>query len=567
MAKRKLFINILLGVALLMVPLIALSRWGADELDYSQFSRERARASIADLKNQGLYYIQQEHSDSALACFALVESRIDDRLSRRDYELALDVLNNTGYIYQYLLHDYPQAYSYYTRALELCKKVDYKKLQPCLYLNIGNLYENFEEYSTAHDHYKTAIDLAYEYRRDEIMSITINNLMMDKLRKGFDQTSDSAIMMYQRANIPDTISLSRYTRNLVNGCEALRNGDYDKALQIFALARTDVDTEYRPRVYVTDCTLAMAVTYHMQGNTQKAIDCINEAFENLGGKEDDDIRIDLYQLLIDYYKQLGQADKVKEAEYMYYSIYHDLFSARTAAQVHDMKARQQIEAQNAATREMVRRHRTVVTISIIVGVGLIVIIILLWSLYRKGQRQKQLIENLYHRALAEAKGTEVINATQEDKVAQENKKNQDNQEHKNSDANEASEACVPSASAEVDTELSQLYGRILATLNANAEIYDPGFTVTRLAELLDVHPRRVSQAINDIGGKNFATLLAEYRVREACRRIADQAQYGRYTIGAIAEGVGFQSRTNFSSVFKRVTGLTPSEFQAMSRKP
>ncbi|MCC8117240.1 MAG: tetratricopeptide repeat protein, partial [Bacteroidales bacterium] len=406
MAKSKLFINILLGVVLLMVPLIGLSRMGSEELDYSKFSREHARSSIAELKAQGLYHIQQEHSDSALACFALVESRIDDRLSRRDYELALDVLNNTGYIYQYLLHDYPQAFSYYTRALELCKKIDYKLLQPCLHLNIGNLYANFEEYAIAHNHYKTAIALGAEYGNHEIMSITVNNLLMDKLRKGFDQSSDSAIMIYRQANIPDTIPLSRYTRYLLNGCEALRQGNYEKALQIFALAQTDIDTEYRPRVYVTDCFMAMAVTNHLAGNTQRAIDCLNQALEGLEGDEDDDIRIDLYQLLIDYYKQMGQADKAKEAEYMFYRIYHDLFSARTAAQVHDMKARQQIEAQNATTREMVRRHRTVVTISIIVGVGLMVIILLLWSLYRKGQRQKQLIENLYNRALAEAKGIE-----------------------------------------------------------------------------------------------------------------------------------------------------------------
>lgn len=37
--------------------------------------------------------------------------------------------------------------------------------------------------------------------------------------------------------------------------------------------------------------------------------------------------------------------------------------------------------------------------------------------------------------------------------------------------------------------------------------------------------------------------------------------YSNVTIQAIANDVGFKSRTNFASVFKKQTGLSPNEYQ------
>ena len=72
--------------------------------------------------------------------------------------------------------------------------------------------------------------------------------------------------------------------------------------------------------------------------------------------------------------------------------------------------------------------------------------------------------------------------------------------------------------------------------------------------------------INGLKGKNFNVLLGEYRVKEACRRLADDETYGNFSIEGIASGLGFKSRSNFVNVFKKVTGLTPSEFHKMSKK-
>ncbi|MBO6288433.1 MAG: AraC family transcriptional regulator [Prevotella sp.] len=40
----------------------------------------------------------------------------------------------------------------------------------------------------------------------------------------------------------------------------------------------------------------------------------------------------------------------------------------------------------------------------------------------------------------------------------------------------------------------------------------------------------------------------------------DTEHYGRYSVEGISNDVGFRSRTSFTTSFKRVTGLTPTEY-------
>ena len=64
---------------------------------------------------------------------------------------------------------------------------------------------------------------------------------------------------------------------------------------------------------------------------------------------------------------------------------------------------------------------------------------------------------------------------------------------------------------------------------------------------------------------NFKQMLIEYRIKEACRRMNNVQRYGNYTVEGIAQSVGFKSRTNFAANFRRVTGLTPSSYQRMTK--
>ncbi len=60
-------------------------------------------------------------------------------------------------------------------------------------------------------------------------------------------------------------------------------------------------------------------------------------------------------------------------------------------------------------------------------------------------------------------------------------------------------------------------------------------------------------------------MLLDYRLSEACRRLSDSNAYSNQTMESIALGLGFKSRTYFSNVFKKHTGLTPAVYMKIAR--
>lgn len=84
------------------------------------------------------------------------------------------------------------------------------------------------------------------------------------------------------------------------------------------------------------------------------------------------------------------------------------------------------------------------------------------------------------------------------------------------------------------------------------------FSLPELAHELGVSVHVLSQTINDGLGKSFFELMAFYRVEEAKKLLKEQANI---KVEEIAEQVGYNSKSSFNTVFKKITGMTPSEFR------
>ena len=95
-------------------------------------------------------------------------------------------------------------------------------------------------------------------------------------------------------------------------------------------------------------------------------------------------------------------------------------------------------------------------------------------------------------------------------------------------------------------------------------VLDPEFSMSTLCTLVESNPTYVSRAIKTVYGKSLSALVSEMRIEEACRLLADE-QSDRFTVEAVATQVGFKSRSNFTAVFKKNTGLSPAEFKRTSR--
>ncbi len=88
---------------------------------------------------------------------------------------------------------------------------------------------------------------------------------------------------------------------------------------------------------------------------------------------------------------------------------------------------------------------------------------------------------------------------------------------------------------------------------------NPELTLAEVSEELHVPKHHLTQAMNTELGKNFYAYINELRVKKFMEMVVDP-KYKNYTFLAIAFECGFNSKSTFNSVFKRITGFTPSEY-------
>jgi AraC-like DNA-binding protein len=112
--------------------------------------------------------------------------------------------------------------------------------------------------------------------------------------------------------------------------------------------------------------------------------------------------------------------------------------------------------------------------------------------------------------------------------------------------------------AEPDAELARWMARLLAHMQAARPYLEPELTLGELATQLRTNTSWLSKVINSGCGQNFNDFINEYRVREAERCLRDP-QFRHYTLLAVALKAGFNSKSTFNRVFKKLRGQTPSE--------
>ena len=117
-----------------------------------------------------------------------------------------------------------------------------------------------------------------------------------------------------------------------------------------------------------------------------------------------------------------------------------------------------------------------------------------------------------------------------------------------------------------EDEKKKLLDKILTVMENVDEICSESFSGARLAELTGARYNYVSQVINENYGCNFNNFLNKFRIKEACRRLADDENYGNYTIDTISNSLGFKSRTTLTTSFKKIVGLTPSQYRNIAKE-
>jgi AraC-like DNA-binding protein len=111
-----------------------------------------------------------------------------------------------------------------------------------------------------------------------------------------------------------------------------------------------------------------------------------------------------------------------------------------------------------------------------------------------------------------------------------------------------------------DEQAEDILKSLIEVVEKEKVYLDRDLTIHSLSRRTGIPRHHITQVLNEKHGRNFFTFINEYRVKEVLDRFSDP-KYNNYTILAIALDSGFNSKTTFNSIFKTITGKTPSQYR------
>lgn len=109
-------------------------------------------------------------------------------------------------------------------------------------------------------------------------------------------------------------------------------------------------------------------------------------------------------------------------------------------------------------------------------------------------------------------------------------------------------------------EKEEIVQNVLKYMKSSKPYLEPELSLDQLASQMSLKPRALSQAINEILQQNFFDFINRYRIEEAKRLLTNPIDK-KITILEVLYQVGFNSKSSFNTLFKKYTGLTPTEFR------
>ena len=503
--------------------------------------------------------------DTALMCYTIVANRYETSLSRKQKVMCKDANMRLWSIYFYDFYDYPKCFDCLTRALEIADAGGIEDAN--IFLGFGCMYQTISEEcgddelgATALSYYQRALSVGLKTHDDKHADMACTDVLaMAHALGGLKPITSTWENYLQLPENNETWILRRYNKMLYQAFSNVENKQFGDAIKVYNRQLQLIDTtQYSRLIYFTH--VEKAKVHAMKSDYRQAIEALKQSERIAVDLEMKDCKLEVYGMLSQYYQRLGD-HSLREHYYNKYSQLRDtLTNYQQLASVSEMEFRNELKGMEQEMTD-IKRHREVMNIVTLVSLAfLLVLLVLLYLVYKKNRELIRSNQSLYQ------KNVEMLRAEEEERRMR--RQLQDKEPlHPDDIGDNQSDADVKYKGSHLSNEdKQQLLARIQEVMDTNQEIFTPDFTLERLATLLGSRYKYVSQVINEHYQQNFNNFLNSYRIKEACKRMGDIENYSNYTIEAISESVGFKSRSTFVSSFKRITGLTPSQYQRMAQR-
>ncbi len=516
----------------------------------SSVYKKYANAPISETYRKGMDYLSKGSLDSALACLTVVTSQFRPNMNEEEKRTYIYALNNAGAIAM-MRSDYSVAFSYFMKVIDVADdSIAYRT-----YNNIAGIYIYYNDYANARKYLNMAYDISEQRHDWGSLLNTLHNLLdldwdMDSL-----QHSQELIKRFRRTSITPKGAQYQFVSKICDGMEQSSNRRYQEAIASF---RQAIDIA-QPLPFVVShevpAYMYIAKAYMQMGEYGKAAECLDICERKSRDSHSLDMLINTYKYQVLCYSQKGDLPHAREAKYRYMELKDSVNIANEYGKIKDMQfLHESVKYENQLSElRTEKRLRNIATMAILTGLllALAFLGLMIWQNRRLARSNKDLFKKNVA-LIKQEEHEQQLHQQYATLLDQYQSKERGNERYRSSGL--------------TDESRQQLLQSIREVMHDPAQFCQDDFTIDKLASLVGSNTKYVSQVINETIGKNFNTLLNEQRITEVCKRLVDTKNYGSKTNEAIAEEVGFKSRSHFIRTFKKITGLTPSQYQRMAKE-
>ena len=543
--------------AILIMLMASVMMLDANAYNVNQYN-QWVKVSTEELMRRGQDYLQNKGwVDSAMVCYSIVANRAQDNNleSKEMYQIAR-ALNNIGYISATYYYDFQKAYENLNKSMELSKLYGFDNNLAYSYLNMASIFDNRNRLfandalsTEALDNTKLAFDFAVKAQEWNVAVTSIYNMLEMIHNKADFELIAPDLVRFKNLQLTDSVEMLQCTRMFCKATEAFQAGQYQQALNCYEkmLIEAQKLTTNRQQCIIKAMQQKAAVLAVMH-HYEEAISCLQQVERIALDQGMQSELIDNYRAMAQVYDAMGNQKMAEQLDYKFLKARDEFIKNSHAEMVEKSRFLDEMRRVNDQVAQIQAKHERAHQLLLMMSLIAAIILIAMVLLVRSNIKQRNYIRHLYE------KNVQLLDV----KVTA---------EQSASHSVEKQEDSAPKYQSQLDQESKdRLFERIKNVMDDIAIICKPDFSLQQLAIQVGSNYKYVSQVVNERYGKSFKQVLNEQRVLEACRILNDPNQSAHLTIEAIAANLGFNSRSNFTVTFKRITGISPSDFMKMAKE-
>jgi len=337
----------------------------------------------------------------------------------------------TGYIKQNYTNDYEGAIKSYFLSLDLYDKSGQEKEKFAVYLNLGNIYYNYNQLDDAIKYYKNAEDIAVENNNEEDIALVYSNLGSSYDTKQMDELAlqyyAKAKFYYKKFN--REVDIAAIDFNVTNISVNQENKIIPeekriKAIDVYSRVK-EIFKKYGETNYYIRAIYALGVQLTETGQMQQGLDYYFEAEKLSLEARDFKMLLSIYKSIAENYRK--NENYLEEAEFLkkLLTANDSLFTETKSKAIAETQIKYQTEKTNAANEILQQQSQIkdleltkkdveltqskLIRYTLIGGLSLIIIFTgFLFNRFKVTNKQKKIIE--HQKLLVEEKNKEVLDS-------------------------------------------------------------------------------------------------------------------------------------------------------------